>query len=160
MRWLPHPLMTLTLAAVWLLLVNTFDWGQLLLGLALGVLIPRFTDAFWPERPRMKRPGLMLRYLARLLADIVVANFEVARRILGPTAKLRPAFIELEVTLRDEFAVTLLASTISLTPGTVSADLSRDRRTLLIHCLDVPDPEALCHQIRQRYEEPLREIFE
>lgn len=161
MRWLlPHPLMTLTLAVVWLLLVNTLDPGQLLLGLLLGVLIPRFTDAFWPERPRLKRPGLMLRYLARLLADIVVANFQVARLILGPAQRLRPAFIELPVTLRDPFAVSVLASTISLTPGTVSADLSRDRRTLLVHCLDVPDPEALCRHIKHRYETPLGEIFE
>ena len=74
--------------------------------------------------------------------------------------RLRPGFVELPLDLTDEFAITLLASTISLTPGTVSADVSEDRRTLLIHALDVDDQDAMIRQIKQRYERPLKEIFE
>ncbi|TVP55306.1 MAG: cation:proton antiporter, partial [Halomonadaceae bacterium] len=62
--------------------------------------------------------------------------------------------------LTDEFAITMLASTISLTPGTVSAGLSPDRQTLLIHALHEPDPAALIAHIRSRYETPLKEILE
>lgn len=159
-RWVPHPLMTLTLALVWLLLFNRFDLPHLLLGTLLGLLLPHFTSDFWPERPRLRRPGLLLRYIGRLARDIVVANIDVARRVLGPVDRLRPAFIEYPLELEDPFAVTVLASTISLTPGTVSADLSPDRRTLLIHSLHVADREALCRHIRSRYELPLKEIFE
>ncbi len=159
-RWLPHPLLSLTLLLVWLLLMNRFSVGQVLFGALLGVLIPHFTSAFWPERPSLKRPGLLLRYLLRLAGDILVANIQVARLVLGPKRHLRPAFIEFPLELHDEFAVTMLASTISLTPGTVSADLSRDRKTLLIHALDVSDPEALCRRLKRSYENPLKEIFE
>lgn len=158
-RWLPHPLMSLTLVLVWLLLANEFTFGQLLLGGVLGLLIPHFTGNFWPERPRLRHPGLLGRYLLVLLGDIILANFQVARLVLGPTARLRPDFIEFPLELTDEFAITMLASTISLTPGTVSADLSSDHRTLLIHSLDVPDPNELCRRIKNRYEEPLKEIF-
>ena len=63
--------------------------------------------------------------------------------ILGPSARLRPAFVEIPVLLEDELALTMLASIISLTPGTVSADLSDDRKTLLVHSLDVADAATL-----------------
>lgn len=158
-RWLPHPLMSLALTVVWLLLANDFGPGPLLAGALLGLLIPHFTSGFWPERPRVHRPLLLARYLLALAKDILIANLHVARLVLGPRERLRPAFIEYELELSDAFAVTVLAGTLSLTPGTVSADLSLDRRKLLIHSLDVPDRAALCRQIRDRYERPLKEIF-
>lgn len=158
-RWLPHPLMSLTLALVWLLLSNDFGPGQVLFGALLGVLFPQLTGGLWPERPHLHRPRLLGHYLIRLLGDIVIANLSVARLVLGPTRRLRPAFIEYRIELTDPFAITVLASTISLTPGTVSADLSRDHRVLLIHSLDTPDADALVRHIRERYEQPLKEIF-
>ncbi|MFN2308608.1 MAG: Na+/H+ antiporter subunit E [Gammaproteobacteria bacterium] len=158
-RWLPHPLLSLVLAGVWLLLVNSVAPGQLVFGLLLGLLVPLFSSAFWPTQPRVPRPMRLLRYFLRVVGDIVVANLHVARLILGDPAKLRPAFVRMPLTLRDEFAITVLTSTVSLTPGTVSAEISEDRKSLLIHALDVDDTEALIAQIQQRYEAPLREIF-
>lgn len=157
--WLPHPLLSLILAGVWLLLVNTLSPGHVLLGATLGIAIPLLTRAFWPVSGGVRRPLRLLRFTLMVVWDILVANLHVARLILGPPAKLRPAFIHLPLDLDDDFAITLLASTISLTPGTVSADVSTDRRTLLIHALDVEDPEALVAQIKQRYEAPIKEIF-
>ncbi len=158
-HWLPHPLLTLTLIGVWLLLVNELSVAQFLLATLFGLALPRVTSAFWPERPRLRRPWLLGRYVLRLLADILIANIQVARLVLGPTDRLRPAFIELPIELTDQFAVALLASTVSLTPGTVSADVSRDRRTLLIHALDAADPDAFIVQIKSRYERLLKEII-
>jgi len=159
-RWLPHPLLSLTLFVVWLLLVNSISTGSALFALALAVLVPSLTNAFWPEHVRIRRPLLLVPYGLRLIGDIVIANLHVARLILGPAAPLRPAFVRMPIDLHDEFAVTLLASTVSLTPGTVSADISADRRSLLIHALDLDDADTLVAQIKRRYETPLREIFE
>ncbi len=61
--------------------------------------------------------------------------------------------------LTDDLAISMLVSIITLTPGTCSADLSADRRTLLVHGLDVPDPQTLIADIKARYEAPLKEIF-
>lgn len=158
-RFLPHPLMSLALTLVWLLLVNEVAFGQVLLGLAFGVFIPWFTNAFWPERPRLARPGKILALMTHLLYDIVVANLVVARTILSPRLDIHPAFIDYPVELRNEFAITVLANVIALTPGTVAAGLSDDRRMILIHALDVTDPEALVAMLRDRYEKPLLEIF-
>ena len=159
-RILPQPLFSLFLWLVWLLLNNTVAPGHLLLGALLALALPLFTVRFWPNRPRIRRPLKLLGYIALLLWDIVLATLTVARLILGPSARLRPSFLRLPLALRDEFAIVVLANAISLTPGTVSADLSADRRTLLIHALDVDDPAREIIRIKQRYERPLQEIFE
>jgi multicomponent K+:H+ antiporter subunit E len=158
--WLPTPVLSLLLLFVWLLLVRSTAFGQIVLGSALAIAIPLFTYRFWDARPRIGKPLLLLRFVLRVLKDIVVANFEVAYLIANPWRKLRPHFIEYPLMMEDRFTITLLASTISLTPGTVSANLRMDGKSLLIHALDVEDEEALIQQIRQRYEQPLKEIYE
>ena len=159
-RLLPHPLLTLVLMLVWLLLVNSAAPGSILLGLGLGWAIPQFTRRFWPEPVRIHRPLTLARFVGRVLGDIVIANLTVARLILEQPGKLRPAFVVVPLALRSELALSLLANTISLTPGTVSARLTLDRRYLLVHALDTTDADQLAATLKRRYEAPLREIFE
>lgn len=159
-RWLPHPLLTLLLAAIWLLLNNSLAPGQVLLGLLLGWAIPRFTLAFWPQRVRVRRPALLLRFIGRFVADVIVANLVVARLILAGPRRLRPTFVVVPLDIADELAISLLANIICLTPGTVSARLSADRRQLLVHALDCADPAALVAALKTRIEAPLKEMLE
>jgi multicomponent K+:H+ antiporter subunit E len=159
-HWLPHPILTPVLAVVWLLLNNSLAPGQILLGLLLGWAIPRFTLAFWPERVRICAPGRLLRFAGVFLHDVLVANLAVARLILAGPRALRPAFVVVPLDLTNELALSLLANTICLTPGTVSARLSADRRSLLVHALDCGDPAALVATVKTRFEAPLKEIFE
>ncbi|MBW8369506.1 MAG: Na+/H+ antiporter subunit E [Thiobacillus sp.] len=159
-RLLPHPLLTLTLVILWLLLVNQLSAGHLVLGALLGWLIPFVTSPFWPEQIRIRHPLTLLHYLGILILDIVRGSFHVARLILRGPARLRPVFVEVPLALKTDLAISLLANTISLTPGTVSAHLSADKRTLIVHTLDTGDAEALVAEIKQRYEVPLKKIFE
>jgi multicomponent K+:H+ antiporter subunit E len=158
-RLLPQPLFSLFLLVLWLLLNNTVVPGQILLGTLLALALPPFTVRFWPTLPRVRHPFRLLRFLAVLLRDIISANLTVARLILGRPSRLRPALVRLPLDLDNDFVIVVLAHTISLTPGTVSAELSDDRRTLLIHALDVEDEMALIARIKHRYERPLKEIF-
>lgn len=159
-RWLPHPLLTPVLAVIWLLLNNSLELGQILLGLLLGWAIPRFTLAFWPERVRLYSPRAALRFTAAFLIDVIVANLSVARLILAGPRVLRPRFVVVPLDLTNDLAISLLANTICLTPGTVSARLSADRGSLLVHALDCADPEALIAEIKQRFETPLKAMLE
>lgn len=159
-RWLPHPLLTPILTLVWLLLNNTLAPGQIVLGLLLGWAIPRFTLAFWPEQVRIYRPMSLLRFAAVFLLDVLVANLAVARLVLAGPKALHPLFVSVPLDLSNDLGLSLLASTICLTPGTVSAHLSPDQRTLLVHALDCTDPDELVRTIKARFETPLREIFE
>ena len=159
-RLFPHPVLTVVLAVIWVLLANQFTAGHTLLGLLFGWGIPLFTRHFWPEPVRITRPLILLRYLGVVLFDIVVANLTVARLILGRPKNLQPKFVELPLDLQTDLAISMLANTITLTPGTLSARLSDDRRCLIVHALHETDSEALIKTIKQRYEAPLKEIFE
>lgn len=160
-NWLlPHPLLTLLLALVWTLLQNEVSAGMVVFGLILGVIIPRITAVWWPERPRQIKVGRMIAYILLVMWDIVVANIQVGWIVLTrPTSKLRSTWITVPIELRQPEAITILAGTITLTPGTVSADLSETGHNLLVHALDAEDPDAVRDEIKQRYERRLLEIF-
>ncbi|WP_417660217.1 Na+/H+ antiporter subunit E [Pseudomonas sp.] len=158
-HFLPHPLLSLCLMVVWMLLVNDLSLGSWVLGCILGWLIPLVTQVFWINPPRISKPFKLCWFFLRIIGDIIIANLQVAKLILGPQSKLRPAFVEIPMLLEDDLALTMLASIISLTPGTVSADLSDDRKMLLVHTLDVGDEAQLVAEIKTRYEAPLLEVF-
>lgn len=159
-RWLPHPLLTVVLIALWMLLLNSFSIGGLLMGSLLGLVIPVMTRNFWPERPPVKAYGKALAYMAVVAWDVVVANLQVARLILFRRAdQLHVRWVTVPLELRSPEAITVLAGTITMTPGTVSCDLSADGRSLLVHCLDAPDAEEAVRQMKARYEARLMEIF-
>lgn len=158
--WLPRPLLSAFLVVLWLFLVNSFTLAQLLLGLGLGWLIPLATHPFMPSQPQVHKPLLMLRYLLVFLGDILSSNWQVARLLLGKVSRLQPGFFYYPVELDNDYAITLLASTISLTPGTVSAHYDADKKRLLVHALHLEDDQAQILQIKNRYEKVLMEIFQ
>lgn len=159
-RLVPHLTLSIFMWILWLLMVNKFTAGHIVLGGFLAWLIPYATREFWPESLTFTKPLAALRLVAIILWDIVIANLNLAVLILGPSKKLQPAFMTLPLDIKEDFTITLLASTISLTPGTVSADLSTDRSALLIHVLHVEDIDAAVAEMKRRYEIPLKEIFE
>lgn len=160
-RLVPHPLLTLTVAAFWLLLMNDLSLGNALMGLFLGLTVPQLTRIYWPQRPTIRKPLKIIEYGFVVLWDIIVANVAVARVVLFKSNRqLRPHFISIPLDIYSPEAITTLAGTITMTPGTLSADLSADGRALLVHCLDTGDPEGEVAGIKQRYEARLKEIFE
>lgn len=160
-HWLiPHPLLTFILAVVWMLLQNEISAGMSVFGVILGILIPWGTSIWWPDTPKGFRIGRMISYSFLVMWDIIVANIEVAWIVLTvPNAKLKPAWIPIPLELRAPEAITLLAGTITLTPGTVSADLSDKGHSLLVHVLHTEDADAVRDDIKTRYERRLLEIF-
>lgn len=158
-KLLPHPILTLVLWAIWLLLNNTLDAGHMVLGLILAILIPWLTSGFWPEKVCIRAPATLFKFVGVVLWDILVANIAVAKLILGRNDQLKPGFFYLDLDIQSPLGISLLANTISLTPGTVSCDLTPDRKRLLIHALHIDDIDDTIAQIKQRYERPLKEVF-
>ncbi|MGM0571675.1 Na+/H+ antiporter subunit E [Marinobacter sp.] len=154
----PQPWLTVALFVVWQFLADSVTGASVVMGLILGVVIPQITHRFWPDSPSMKKPWVLVRYLTVVLYDIIVASISVTILILSPRQP-RSAFVSYPLQLHDPLGITILANTISLTPGTVSADVSDDGTLLLIHALDVDDDAELIRAIHQRYEKPLLEMF-
>ncbi len=156
-----HVAAALALLCVWLALNQSVSPGHVALGLVIGLAVPLVTRRIAPYPPvRIRRPGLVLRLGLRVLVDIVVASFALARLTLGPEARVRSQFVWVPLQLRTPQGIATLATIVSLTPGTVSAVVSEDRRHLLVHVFDLDDEAALVATIRERYERPLREILE
>jgi multicomponent K+:H+ antiporter subunit E len=159
-RLFPHPGLSGLLAIFWVLLANNLSWGSVIMAGIVAVVIPLFTSPYWREKPRLRFGWAMVEYLFVVLWDIVVANFEVAWIILTKRDRdLRSAWLVIPLEVEQPEAITALAGTISLTPGTVSADVSACGRMLLVHALDVDDREAAVARIKARYETRLRRIF-
>ncbi len=160
MRLIPHPLLSLTLILVWIGLVNTFTLGNLILGTFFGLVIPMLTAAYWPDRPAIRRPLKVAEYMLIVLWDIVIANIQVAMIILFKRERsIHSQWIPVPLELTSAEAITVLASTITMTPGTVSATLAADGSAILVHCLHTDDPDAVRDEIKTRYERRLLEIF-
>jgi len=159
-RWLPYPLASSILAVAWLVIVPRVTVGHVLLAIALAVAIPLYTRRLMDQPVRLHRPGAVVRLAFVVLWDIVVANLNVARLVLGPIARLRPRFVVVPLDVTHPNAVALLASIVTMTPGTVSCDVRAEERRILVHALDVDDPDRMVRQIKSRYERPLKEIFE
>lgn len=158
-RWLPHPGLSVFLFIMWVLLVNSLTFMSVLVGTLVAILMPLFVRSFWPEIPKVSSGWKLLHFLGIVLLDIVRSNITASIQIIKPNRLLQPAWIIMPLELQDPFAVTILANTISLTPGTVTVEVGKGHNRLLIHALHAPDPEAALAFMKNRYEKPLLEIF-
>lgn len=159
-RLFPHPVLSLSIFAIWFMLVNELKLISALMALILAVAVPLLTAPYWPDRPKLRNPVAIAEFIAVVMYDIVKANIEVAKIILFMKPQdIQEAWIEVPVDLASPEAVTLLAGTITMTPGTVSADVSADGKSILVHALHAPDPDAIRDDIKARYESRLKRIF-
>jgi multicomponent K+:H+ antiporter subunit E len=156
---MPYPIASVAVFVTWLLLNNTVAPAHLVLGGFLAVALPLVARPLMDTPTTARAPGTALRLLGVVTWDIVVSNITVAKLVLGPMGRLRPGFVRVPLDATHPYAISLLASIITMTPGTVSADVDETRREILVHVLDLADPEALVRDIKARYEAPLLEIF-
>lgn len=158
-KWFSHPVLSIVLWITWLLLNNTVSMGHIVLGGILAILIPWLTSSFWPKKIIIHNIGTLIRFNFVVFYDILIANIVVARQVLSPNSSLNPGFLEVPLDITHPLGVSMLASTITLTPGTVSADLSRDKKFLTVHALHIENPNEEISFIKSRYEVPLMEVF-
>ncbi|GGD67802.1 Na+/H+ antiporter subunit E [Lacimicrobium alkaliphilum] len=159
-RWLPMPFHSLLLLVVWLMLNGSVSLGHIILGSVLAICIPLICAPLQVPQPRIVRPFRAFRYVLMVLGDIVVANIQVALLVVGPMRRIKPGFVAVPLDLDTTLPITVLASTVTMTPGTVSAEVTKDRKWLYVHVLDMPeDEQQIINLIKQRYEAAIKEIF-
>lgn len=166
-RWLRHPVVSGCVALTWLMLQSSVAPANLLTALVLGLVLPRLVDAFLFVRVSPHGLVAALRFVGVVGYDIVVSNIAVARIVLNPAARPQPAWVEVPLDVTHPYAITLLATVITTTPGTVSCVVEdgtdpacNRQRMILVHALDCSDPAQMARDIKSRYERPLKEIFE
>ncbi|CAD5107138.1 Na+/H+ antiporter subunit E [Zestomonas carbonaria] len=158
----PYPWMTLVLWVVWMLLNETLAVSHALLGAVLAIFMPLMTRAMYVHgRMKVKKLWLAVLVATRVVVDITVSCWKVCKIILGTKqARSRSGFITIRLNIRSVYGMTILASIVNSTPGTVWTELSDDNRILLVHLLDLNEEQEFRRIFHERYEKPLMEIFE
>jgi len=158
-RVLPSIPQSLTVFLFWLLMVEDSGTANLVMAALLALLMPLVAARLEREFARLGKVWILVPFGLMVLYDILIANLTVARQVLDSEKKLNSGFVWMPLEMTNIHGISALASVITLTPGTVSAELSPDRRHLLIHYLSADEPEALAASIKARYEAPLHKVF-
>lgn len=163
-QWLNtiSPTLVVTLAVLWLVLNQTLEFAQVLFGFALGALLAWASSRLRPVRSSLRRFDLAAALVVIVVIEIVKSNIAVGRIVLGLVRdrEVRSGFLEIPLELRDPHGLAALATIITATPGTVWAGQSADGTHLTLHVLDLDDEQRWIAYIKQRFEAPLRRIFE
>ena len=161
-RWLPFPVVSLILCLLWLLLNQTADAANLLLGALLGIVVPLLVRNLQPlGYPRMRAPLTFIRLMGMAGVEIVRSCFNVSRIILfADYRQVNSQFIRIPLTITDPYGLAMLSCLINMTPGTVWVEILPERYELSLHVFDLHDEAWWIETIKTRYEQPLIEIFE
>jgi len=160
-RWLPYPLLSLSLLAMWLLLNRTLAPGQVLLGAALALGGALALAKLQAPEGRVRRVAAIGELAWLVLIDVVRSNLAVARLVLYRRARRRVAgFVQMPLAVRHPGALAVLACILTATPGTSWARFDSRRNVLTIHIFDLIDEAAWMERFQKRYERRLMEIFE
>lgn len=149
--------LTLILALGWAAATGNFGvpnllFGALIGGLCLFLIRGRVGGSrFWNKSWRVLALALLF------LRELALSAVRVGLLVLRPRLNLRPAMLAFPLSVTSDVEITLLANLITLTPGTLSVDVSADRKFLLIHAIDVKDREALIAEIRDGLEKKVME---
>ena len=152
--------LNMLLAVVWAMLTGTFTLGSLVTGFVLGFA------ALWVIAPLLEAPrGYFMRtiYWVRLVVmfhyELVVSSFQVLWDVVTPRQRSRPAIVDLPLDVSSDAGILLVTNLISLTPGTLSIDVSPDRSTLRVHAMFGEDPDAVRRQLKDGMERWVREAL-
>jgi multicomponent Na+:H+ antiporter subunit E len=105
------------------------------------------------------RVPLAIEFLLFYLWELVLANLRVARDVMRPIHHLRPGVIAVPLDVDTDVQIVVLANLLTVTPGTISLDVSADRKTLYIHAVDASDIPALRASIKGGFENRVRKLF-
>ncbi len=152
------------LAVLWCFLSGAISLANFLMGMFVGAITVLLLRPLVPWHPSLARifhkiPAF-LRYAARFLYELMKANLQVVYLALHPKMPIRPGIIALRTRHQSALGTTLLANSITLTPGTLTMDVSEDGKTLYIHTLDISDPEEVREGIRRGLEDYTVEVAE
>ena len=156
--WFDHPALSLLLAATWLALSRSLEPVHLISAALVGLIVPRLLRGLLHEGSPI-RWGAAFRLTLVVIWDIVLSTITVARLVLGPMSRPKPAWLRVPLATEHHRVDALFASIITMTPGTVSVVVDEDARCIWVHALNCDDAHAMVADMKARYEAPLLTIF-
>ncbi|MCW5750442.1 MAG: Na+/H+ antiporter subunit E [Alphaproteobacteria bacterium] len=152
-------LLNLLLALVWMGVTGVGTFVNLVFGLLIGFAALWLTRELWGDTRYFRRLPLVARLLLLFLYELVLSSLRVARDVLKPRMTFRPGIVAVPIDLTDDLQITMLANLITLTPGTMSVDVSDDRKLIYVHAMDIGDRDQLVRDIKDGFETRIREAL-
>ncbi|GAA0772687.1 Na+/H+ antiporter subunit E [Roseibium denhamense] len=152
-------LINILLALAWAAVTGNFSEINLGFGLVLGFFALYLIREQVGTTAYFRRIRQALGLALLFIYELILSAWRVAVIVIQPKIELEPGIIAYPLTVDRDFEITMLANLITLTPGTLSVDVSDDRKTLYIHCIDVPDPQATIDDIKNGFERKILEVF-
>lgn len=152
-------LLNLLLTLVWIALTGKFIFINFLFGFVLSFLILRLMTGKNDDKSYFTRLPRIIAFIFFFLYELLKANLQVAYDVITPRFYMKPGIIAVPLDAKTDLEITLLANLISLTPGSLSLDVSDDRKVLYIHAMYVKDKEQVIHNIKNGFEKRLLKIL-
>jgi multicomponent Na+:H+ antiporter subunit E len=153
--------LNILLAFVWQALTASFSLEGLVSGFLIGYAALWLAQPlFGTGSPYFRRVYRTVRLVLFFLWELVVSSIRVAWDIVTPSHHSNPAIIEMPLDVESDIEILLVTTLISLTPGTLSLDVTPDRKTLIVHAMFADDPEALVAELKGGMERMVKEVFE
>lgn len=152
-------LWNLSLAFIWATMSGRFTLVNLLVGFGLGYGILLLAQRIVGTAAYSWRVWRLMGFVPFFLWELLLANLRVAYDVVTPTLRMRPGVVAIPLEAQTDTEITLLANLLTLTPGTLSLDVSEDRRTLYIHAMFIGEPERVRRRIKDGFERRLLEVL-
>lgn len=152
-------LVNILLALAWGAVSGSFSMLNLTFGFVLGVFALSLIREQVGSVGYRRRAGRITRLALLFLKELILSAWKVAVLVASPKMEAKPGIFAFPLTVERDIEITLLANMITLTPGTLSVDVSADRKTLYVHAIDCSDPEAARRDIRDGFEKKILEAF-
>lgn len=158
MKGLHVLLLNLILAIAWALGAGELTAARLVEGFILGFVALWVTGRIVGANEYGRKAIALVRLVLFFLKELLVANLRVAYDVLTPTHHMRPGVISIPLDVRSDAEITLLGNLITLTPGTLTLDVSPDHKTMYIHAMYIEDVGKLRRQIKDGLERRILEV--
>lgn len=152
-------LMNILLTLVWAALTGKFDYGNFIFGFILSYAVLWVITRGTERAKYFSRVPRILAFIGFFIKELIKANIQVAYDVITPRNHMKPAIVGIPLDAATELEITLLANFITLTPGTLSMDVSDDKKTIYVHAMYVEDKEAFIHSIKNGFERKLLDIL-
>jgi multicomponent Na+:H+ antiporter subunit E len=152
-------IMNVALALMWALITAQVTPGNLIIGFFIGYGVLWLSHrGFEPRDPYFGRFFKFIWFLILYLRDLVHSNLRVAYDVITPSYHMKPGVVGVPLDVTSDAQIAILANLITLTPGTLSVDLSEDRKTLYLHVMYLSNPEDLRREIKDGLERRVLEL--
>jgi len=151
-------ILNLLIGVIWMFLSESYSLASFLVGFVIGALLLLLLNRFIPDSYYFKHVKAIGYLIFLFIKELIMANIEVLKWVYKPKLNFEPGIIALPIDVKKNWEITLLANLITLTPGTLSVDVSRDQRFIYIHAIDLPDVNETIVGIKDTFEKAIREV--